>query len=355
MTLVFIINTPSQAYTWRHTITRLQEKGHVIKILARNYGSTPELVRGFGFPYDTFEPVGSGVSRLIGVAEHLRKCYVMSRRYSPSMVIGFGVDAALSAFLQRKPCVVFVDDETTVFQNKMTHAMAKAIVTPNTFAENLGRKHIPVNSYKELTYLHPAYFKPDPAIFDELKIGRGDRYVILRFNAFDAIHDIGIRGFTLADKIRLAQDLGKYARVFVSHEGNLPPELADLRLRIATNRIHHALFYAQLLVSDTQTMTTEAAVLGTPAVRSNSFVGPHDMHNFVELEKKYDLIYSFANSAEAIRKANELIAMPDLKERWSGRRNRMIAEKLDLTQFMMDTIEKHLKSPGKKKIARGQS
>jgi predicted glycosyltransferase len=40
-------------------------------------------------------------------------------------------------------------------------------------------------------------------------------------------------------------------------------------------------------------MTTEAAVLGTPAIRCNSFVGKRDMGNFIELEKKYGLIFNF--------------------------------------------------------------
>ena len=42
-----------------------------------------------------------------------------------------------------------------------------------------------------------------------------------------------------------------------------------------------------MVVADTQTIVTEAAVLGTPAIRYNSFAGENDMGNFVELEQKY--------------------------------------------------------------------
>jgi uncharacterized protein len=347
MNLLFIINTPAQAYTWRYIITQLQKKQYSIGILARDYGSTPELLDSFGFKYVTFKPVGSRVSRFAGSFEHLRKCYSLSKQFSPSIVIGFGVDAAVTAALQQKPCVVFVDDETTDFQNRITYMLSSIMVTPNTFTRNLGKKHVPINSYKELAYLYPTYFNPDPKIYDELGIKRDDKYVILRFNVFDAIHDIHARGFSVSNQCRLAKELSQYARVFVSHEGNLPEELADLRLPIATNRMHHALYYAQLLVTDTQTMTTEAAILGTPVVRSNSFVATRDMHVFTELEQKYDLIYSLGEAEPAIEKAKELMGKSQLKEQWAAKREKLIADKIDCVQFMIESIERCLEGRNK--------
>jgi len=50
------------------------------------------------------------------------------------------------------------------------------------------------------------------------------------------------------------------------------------------------LAFADLYLGDSQTMATEAALLGTPAIRSNSFVGPNDMTNFKVLEENYSLL-----------------------------------------------------------------
>jgi predicted glycosyltransferase len=174
-----------------------------------------------------------------------------------------------------------------------------------------------------------------------LKLKPGEKYVILRFNVFDAIHDIGKHGFSVSDQFSLVKELEKYARVFISPERVLPAELEKYVLPISSDRIHHALFYAQLLVTDTQTMTTEAAVLGTPAVRCNNFVGPNDMGNFVELEQKYDLIYSFPQSGQAIQKALELIQRPDLKAQWEQKRQKLLKDKIDVTRFMVDIIENY--------------
>jgi predicted glycosyltransferase len=145
--------------------------------------------------------------------------------------------------------------------------------------------------------------------------------------------------------------LGKYARVFISPEAKLPEDLEQYKLSIPFERIHHALYYAHLLVSDAQTMTTEAAILGTPAIRCNSFVGPDDMGNFVELEQKYDMIYSFREADKARRKAMELIQQPNLKENWAKKRERLLADKIDVNKYMLEFIENYPESFRKYKRA----
>jgi hypothetical protein len=97
-------------------------------------------------------------------------------------------------------------------------------------------------------------------------------------------------------------------------------------------------------------MTTEAAILGTPVIRCNSFVGPNDMGNFIELERKYDLIYSFRNTEQAIQKAIELIQRTDLKEQWAKKREKLLADKIDVTRFMVDFIEDYPASFQKYKV-----
>lgn len=338
MKLLYIINTPAQAYTWHHSIEEFLAKGHDVKILARDYGSTVDLIRSFDFQYSTFKVIRSRLFRAFLAINHIWQCYKLSKNSTPSMVIGFGIDAAVVAALFRKPCVVFIDDEPTPIQNYLTKLLNSIIITPECFKYNLGNKHIRIAGYKELAYLHPDYFKPDNSIYNELKISKSEKYIILRFNAFDAIHDIGKHGFTTADRFSLIQELGRYVRVFISPEGSLPKELEGYRLPIPYERIHHALYYAQLLVTDTQTMATEAALLGTPVVRYNSFVGPNDACNFIELEQKYNLIYSFQNAEQAIQKSFELIKQPDLKTQWANKLQKLIEDKINVTHFLTDFI-----------------
>lgn len=337
--LLFIINTPAQAYTWKNVIQGLMEKGHCTKLIAREYGSTPELLTSFGYDSSVFKARGARSSRLFTALDHFQKCYELSYEFKPSIVLGFGLDAAVTAFRFRKPCIVFIDDELTYVQNMLTYLYASAVLSPQTFKKRLGRKHILINSYKEFAYLHPDYFRPDPGIYHELGITEKEKYVILRFNAFDAVHDIGKRGFSSEEQKTLVKELSKYARVFISPEGKIPSELTTFCLPIKKNRIHHALCYAHLLITDTQTMATEAAILGTPVVRCNSFVGQNDMGNFLELEKRYDLIYSFRDVQQAVKKAKDLITLPDLKERWMKKREKLVSEKTNLTKLLIDVVD----------------
>jgi predicted glycosyltransferase len=352
MRLLFIINTPAQAYTWQHTMEEFRTKGHEIKVLARNYGATPGILRRLGFECSTFEPVGAGTGRLFGSFRHFQQCIRLSRGFDPTMVIGFGIDAAITAARFRKPCILFIDDDPTHLQNSLSALLASSVITPHRFPE-LGKKQVRIQSYKEFAYLHPRFFSPDISIYDELKLEKGARYAILRFNAWDAVHDIGHHGFTIDDQFTLVREIEKYAEVFISPERPLHKDLEKYRLPISQNRIHHALYYAQLLITDTQTMATEAAILGTPVVRSNNFAGPHDLSNFIELEEKYDLIYSFPEARDAVAKALDLIKRPDLKKEWAQKRLKLLADKIDFSQFLVDYIENFPDSYEKYRRMRG--
>ena len=118
-------------------------------------------------------------------------------------------------------------------------------------------------------------------------------------------------------------------------------ELKPYVLKAPKGRIHDILYYANLLVTDTQTMATEAALLGTPTIRCNKFVGSNDMSNFTELEQRYHLMYNFNTAKESICKATELIQQSGLKKEWGLRREKLLAEKVDLTKYMVSFFENY--------------
>ena len=78
-------------------------------------------------------------------------------------------------------------------------------------------------------------------------------------------------------------------------------------------------------------------MLGTPAVRTNSFVGD-GMGNFLELEAEYDLLRSLDDEQTAIAEAERLLTDRDAPDRWADRREQLVAEKIDVTQFVVDTV-----------------
>jgi predicted glycosyltransferase len=340
MRLLIDIFHPSNVHFFKNFMWQMQQRGHQVLVAAKDKDVNLKLLEACGFAYKKTGRYGRNL--MLKAAQMLKidyELFELARDYKPDILIGQGaVNAAHVSSLIGKPCILFADDEYSLF---LYRSFADVICTLGSFKKDIGKKQIRIDSYKELAYLHPRYFTPDPSALEELNIKNGERFVIIRFVAWTASHDFGRVGFDLPAQKRLVREVEKYARVFISVEGVLPPELESYRLRLAPEKMHHLLFYANMFIGDGQTMATESAVLGTPAVRCNTFVGPGDMAQFVELEKEYGLIFSFRDAEMAISKTIELLAKKDIKNQWQGKRQRLLEDKADITEFMVDFVENY--------------
>lgn len=351
MKIAFFINTPAQYHFYGKITHELREKKNSVYLLGRDYGETKNLFEERQTPFFQYStPPASKAGKVLSTPIDILKAYRYLKKLNINIISGFGGYEVYTSVLLKIPSIVFIDSEYSInrvsyqIQFKLFQPFAKVILTPASYRQNLGDTHIRVNSYKELAYLHPNYFRPAGDIGSLLGIDKDDEYVLLRFNAFDAVHDLGIGGFRYQDKIKLVHELEKYAKVFISSEAGVPDSIKDRVLKIPKSRIHDVISHAKILVTDTQTMTTEAAILGTPAIRCNSFVGPNDMGNFIELEQKYGLIYNFSDPDIAIQKAIELVQTPNLKQEWQKKRERLLKEKIDITAFMVWFVENYPES-----------
>ncbi|MDD3417412.1 MAG: DUF354 domain-containing protein [Lachnospiraceae bacterium] len=354
--IAFFINTPAHVHLYKNVIKTLELSGHQTIILARNYGDTINLLDEMGFEYFIYANVpNSKYGKILALPFNVLTAYNFLRKKKPDLLVGVGVYSAYTSQLLHKKCIIFNDSEPAPFQFMLFKPFVDVILTPSSFTVDLGPKHIKFNSFKEIAYLHKNYFVPDVKIHDFLGISQNDDYVLLRFNAFDAVHDFGINGFSIDQKRLLVNELSKYARVFISSELKLPDDFNKYLLKIPKSRIHDVLYYAKLVVADTQTITTESAVLGTPVVRFNSFVGKKDMGNFIELENKYHLIFNLSDPEKAIAKAVELIQEPDLKNKWKEKRDQLLVDKIDVTQFLAYFIGNYPESSNKIRAAQKYS
>jgi predicted glycosyltransferase len=85
-------------------------------------------------------------------------------------------------------------------------------------------------------------------------------------------------------------------------------------------------------------MSTEAALLGTPAVRTNTLVGDDDENVFRELEHRYGLLSSFADENEAIAEVKRLVEAGIDEGEWHRRRDKLVDEQPNVTERMVDVI-----------------
>jgi hypothetical protein len=162
---------------------------------------------------------------------------------------------------------------------------------------------------------------------------------VLRFDAFDCSHDLGVKGLTDADKIGLVRELNDYGEVFISSETGVPKQIGEHALNVPKRRMHDVLYYASLFITDTHTMATEAALLGTPTIRSNAYVGDCDTGVFIELEHEFQLLLNLTTAAEVAAKAVQLIQDPYTKQDWLKKRDRLLDRKLDMVSLMVSLIE----------------
>jgi len=342
MNILFFVNTPAQVHEFKYVARTLETRGHRVMVLARDYECTLSLLDAYGLKYKVYGRAQKrGYRKGLELIPYVRKAYQLARNFKPDILVGTGIISAYASILFRKPCVVFTDTETPSLEQFLFKPFVKAIYTPSCFRKDLGRKHIRYNGFKELAYLHPDYFQPDPSIYKLLGINNNERYVILRLNPLDAFHDIGIKGFSYKDKVRLVQNLEPYAYVFISSEAELEPGLKKYAIGIPPYRIHDAEYYAQLLVTDAGTMLTEAAILGTPGIHCSGFVAKRLLGNPVELAEKYQLIFNYSDPNKATAKAVELIKQPDLKQQWQEKRQALLADKIDVRKFMVETVESY--------------
>lgn len=341
MRILVDIGHPAHVHFFKNFIWEMEARGHEVFVITSDKDVTLDLLDKYNFTYELY---GKSSNNFIGYLNQLIrgefKTYKTQQKHDIDIIVGIPNEfGAHVSKITKAKSISFTDSEPATLSNFVTFPFIDVICTPSCFNKNIGRKQIRYNGYHELAYLHPNRFEPDPAVLDELGLSKEDNIIIVRFVAWAASHDIGQHG--IQNKIEFVKELEKYGHVLITAESKLDPELEKYRIKISPEKMHDVLFYAKMLIGDSQTMTTEAAMLGTPAIRCNSFVGENDMGNFIELEQKYNLIFNYSDPDKALKKAVELIQKPNLKEDWEIKRDQLLKDKIDVTAFMVNFIENY--------------
>ena len=332
------INHPAHVHLFKYFISEMRTNGYQVKVTAKNVSSIKNLLDLYEIDYVS---VGNKKDHLVFkyIYEFIHLVRVLYIAISEKIDYGIGVSMVLPLVskLSSMKSIALDDDDIAVTPISARFiSLANVILNPSALAyEHRGTHRICYPSYHELAYLHPDRFIPDPGVLDELNLRPDEPFFVLRFNAFKAHHDAGIKGLSLEQKLKIIDILSRIGKVFVTTERITEPELQAYQLTVSPEKIHSLLYYATLFVGDSQTMTTEAALLGTPSVKLNSFSGKLAIPN--ELENKYQLCYSFLPQEfdKMLDRIKEILVDKDVKEIWRIRRNIMLNDKMDLTSFLI--------------------
>jgi len=340
MNIIFEVGHPSHVYMFKNAIAELRERGHAISVVAVSKEMTTELLKLHGLDYVL---VGNNNPTLVGKALTLPlKNLALIRKVSPSKPdLIVSTDSPYSAHASSVlgiPHIAFGDTETAITIIRLMLPFTDAICTPSCFTLNLGLKQVRYEGYKALAYLHPNRFRPNPATLDRIGVRPDDRLIVVRFGAMNASHDVGHHGLRLEsaqDKLEFVQALEEYGTVLVTSEVPLKGKLEKKMPKVPFDKIHDILYYASLYIGDGATMASEAGVLGTPWI----YVSDAELGCLVEQQHRYGLGFREKSAEAALTRAAELLRESRLKSEWQARRDKMLKEKIDVTEFMVDFID----------------
>ncbi len=347
MNILVDLYHPAHLHLFRNAMKKLEERGHTVVWVTRDKDITVQLLDEYKLPYKILTKATKGLWNLFWeLIIHDYKVWREAVRNNVDLMVGTSVSITHAALFCKAKSWVFEEDDAkqAKLMTYLSYPFASRIITPDFLAhENHGKKHITYPSYHELAYLHPNNYKSNPGILTELGLKEGDKYFIMRFVSLNASHDFGVKGLSLDAKKVLLKKLLQHGKVFITSEAELDEDFEPYRLRMAPHKIHDLLAYSTLCIGDSQTMAIEAAVLGVPALRCNSFVG--ELSLLKELDDIYGLTFGFLPDQGdlLLAKIDELLAANDLKAMWQEKLQRFLKDKIDMTEWLLDYIESEMK------------
>lgn len=349
MNILIQLSHPAQFHLYKFAAKNLISEGHNVYILIKTKDILEDLMKESGLPYYNILPVAHRKTKLGVLLDMLIRDYRILKfvhKHKIDLLTGSAPEVAHIGWLLKKYSVNVIEDDAEVVKlyGKVGGPFFQTVLSPvvcdNGSYEN---KSVKYAGYHKLAYLHPNQFTPDKRIIEKY-LGDDRPFFILRFAELKAYHDDNIRGLNTEIAQKLINILKSYGKVYITSERKLEPQFEKYRLVINPLDIHHFLYFANLYIGDSQSMAVEAAMLGTPSVRFNDFAGKIGV--LEELEHKYNLTFAIKSSEpeKLYAKVNELLATPNLKCEFAEKRERMLADKIDVTAFLTWFIENYPES-----------
>lgn len=332
------IGHPAHVHFFKNAIRLWVGHGHEVLVAAVDKDLSLYLLEKYGIGYEKLgKNYKTPFRKVIGIIKKDFRLLKIAKKFNPDAIIGIGnIYGSHISRILRKKSIWFSDNENSFLITKLSLPFVDAIVTPSCFLKKFKSKQVVYDGYHELAYLHPSRFKPNPGFLRDLNLSTKDKFSVVRFVAWGAVHDIGGKGFSKEDKIKNIKELENYGKVFITSECSLPKELEKYELRAPPEKIHDLLYYAQLYVGEGGTMASEAAVLGTPSIHISTT--GKNCGIFKDLEK-YELLYVYDDNKGGIKKSLELLKREDLKKEWQEKRQKMLRDKIDVTSWIVNFVE----------------
>ena len=339
MKILIDIGHPGHVHLFKNFAKKMHKKGHKTLFTCRQKEFEKELLQAEKFNFISFgKHFTTKIGKLWGLVKFNLVMLVTALRFKPDLLLSHGsIYAAQVAWLIGKPHIS-MEDSGNMEQIKLYKPFSKAILVPDVLPQNFGPKEIKYHAIHELHYLHPNYYNPDKRIYDYLNITEDTPFCIFRFVSWNATHDVGHKGFSTKEKSELINFLSSKMKIFITSEINLPKEYSKYQIKIPPEKMHDALSFADIVISEGATIAAEAGVLGTPTIYVNSIVRYYN-----EDQEPYGLIFNYRNGSGVFEKVKEIIEN-NYKSTIQQNKDAYIQKKIDPTAFLVWFIENYPKS-----------
>lgn len=343
MNILFYFGHPSQYLFLKNALIALRSKGITCDIVIKSKDVLEQLLKDNKEIYVNILPEGRRSGKFgifAGLAKRDLRLWQFVKNKNYKIFIGTDPSLAHVGFLKKIPVITVLEDDITVIEDlaRITFPFTSLILTPEGCKTGrFEEKTIHYRGYMKLSYLHPDHFAKKAAFLKQ-------PYFLIRISKLDAYHDSGIKGFTVPLLKEIITKLEKKGEVYISSEGKPDVSLINYELKINPAEMQQVLANTSMLISDSQSMTMEAAMLGIPSIRFSDFAGRISV--LEELEHKYGLTYGIPTnlSEQLFDKIDELLTFPDLEMEFQRRREQMLNDKIDVTAFLIWFIENFPKS-----------
>ena len=340
MKYLFYLGHPAHYHLFKNSIKFLKSKSHQILIIIKSKDVLRHLLDNDGLKYFDILPEGkkrTKINVVISMFKREIRLFNYCIKNKPDILLGTSSEITHIGKLLNIPSIVFEEDDYEVIPEfaKITYPFADAIVAPICCSTGKWEsKTIHYNSYHELAYLSPKYFSPDESILHKLKCDDKD-YFILRFVSLNANHDNGINGINDSIAEKIIKILKPHGKIFITSERELIPQFEQYRIALKPSEILDSLYYAKLVIGDSQTMSAEAGILGTPYIRFNDFV--NRIGYLDELENKYKVGYGISTKDvdKLFSTIERLLTIISTKEIWQERIKQIFDEKINPTEYII--------------------
>jgi predicted glycosyltransferase len=339
MRFAFYFGHPAQFLFVRKTIADLIDSGHQVLIQIKKKDVLEELLRSSSFTYTNIQPLerkNSKLAALSGLIKRNKKILPALRKFKPDLLISSDASYAQLGFTLRIPCVTILEDDYKVIKKLalLSYPFTTTILCPEVCdVGRWGKKKVGYKGYMKLAYLHPKVFVPNKNVLKKYSLP--EKYAIIRLAQLTAYHDDGIKGISEDLLISIITQLKNNGITpLISAEGEINKRYAPLLLTIKARDMHSVLGYAKLLICDSQSMSVEASMLGVPSLRYSSFSGRISV--LEELELRFGLTFGFpiSESKALLLQLDNILRMDDFEAVFQDRRQKMLSEKINVSDFL---------------------